>query len=370
MMLSPQVHVRAITLTHGNTTLEHIKRNAVTLLHVMQEHRNMLGMEVSLDRLPVLAVGSALPLKSASIFATYFHGQDGLGEIYQNGTYAAPADWETQILHKAAEGTDQCHGRAFQTTERDAADEILYQLKQAEPLTVSILAVGPLTNLALAYKRDPVTFSRAKRVVIMGGNVDCPGNVTAAAEFNFRADPDAADIILGASKGFQPTPKGYRTRLDLIQQNSQAPVHVVLLPLKGADDGIISIQDYKQHIVPLETPIGKFCNAFLKWTFDVCVRLYNSDTLSVYDAYTGLLLLDLEDRDFDKYWEYQYLDLRVETIGRYTLGMTIYDKRQWAQDKPSWNDAPNCVQVITAGNGPRFNQMFLNRVFDAGIKEQ
>ena len=75
----------------------------------------------------------------------------------------APIDWETQLVH----GKNQIH--AFQTTERDASDEILYQLKHAEPLTISILAIGPLTNIALAYQRDPIIFSRAKRIVIMGG---------------------------------------------------------------------------------------------------------------------------------------------------------------------------------------------------------
>ncbi|KAI9494385.1 Inosine/uridine-preferring nucleoside hydrolase domain-containing protein [Zychaea mexicana] len=383
LLLSPEVHIRAITLTHGNTSLTHIKRNAVTLLHVMQKHRELAGLTVPLEELPVLAVGSELPLNSKSIFATYFHNTDGLGGIYDAGKYAAPADWEDQILHKAAEDADPCHHRAFRTTERDAADEILYQLKQAPPLTVSILAVGPLTNVALAYQRDPVTLSRAKRIVIMGGAVDCPGNVTPMAEFNFRADPDAADIVLGASKGFRHTPEGYRERVELVAQGKQAPSHVVVLPLKGAEDGNIYRKDYERHVVPLKNPLGVFCNAFLEWTFDVCKRLFDSDSLSVYDAFTGLLLLDLipdkgdgcpaetttTKSTLDKHWEYQYCDLRVETSGQYTLGMSCYDKRAWHQDKPSWNDAPNHVQVITRGDGARFNRMILNRVFDAGIKE-
>jgi inosine-uridine nucleoside N-ribohydrolase len=123
--------------------------------------------------------------------------------------------------------------RWFETTPRDAADEILYQLKQVEPLTMTIAAIGPLTNLALAYQRDPITFSRVKRVVIMGGAVNVPGNICAYAEFNFRADPHAAQIVMGTSKGFEHTPQGYQHRLDLIQQGKVAPCHIVIMPLDG-----------------------------------------------------------------------------------------------------------------------------------------
>ena len=63
--------------------------------------------------------------------------------------------------------------------------------------------------------------------------MDCPGNVTSMAEFNFRADPDAADIVLSTSKGFQATPKGYRDRVSLVTEGKQAPIHVAILPLKG-----------------------------------------------------------------------------------------------------------------------------------------
>ncbi|CDH57324.1 inosine-uridine preferring nucleoside hydrolase [Lichtheimia corymbifera JMRC:FSU:9682] len=363
LLMNPKVKLTAVTLTHGNTNIDHVKRNAETVLHVMRKQRESLNQEVPVEELPVLAIGSATPLKANNLFATYFHGVDGMGDIYSKNSY-----WEDL----AREGKP-----AYQTTERDAADEILHQLKHADPLSISILAVGPLTNIALAYQRDPVTFSRAKRVVVMGGAVDTPGNVTPMAEFNFRADPDAADIVMGTSKGFKHSPEGYSTRLELIEQGKQAPMHVVVLPLSS--EGAISKQEYQERIVPVKTPVGELCNAFLVWTFEVCSKLYNIETLCPYDAYTALLLVDMisdkgdgknESSDFDQNWVSRYLDLHVETKGEYTLGMSCYDNRGWDLDEPAWGDeqAANHVQVIVRGNGPRFARIFLDSVFAMSVQ--
>ncbi|ORY97521.1 Inosine/uridine-preferring nucleoside hydrolase domain-containing protein [Syncephalastrum racemosum] len=381
MLLSPEVHVRAITLTHGNTSLDDVKRNAVTILNVMRDHNAARGVVIPNDELPVLAVGCERPLRRALISATYFHGSDGLGETHAKGLHAAPPDWEQQLIHDAKELADKeapaSNAKAFRTTSRDAADEILHQLKTSPPLTVSLLAVGPLTNLALAYERDPVTFSRAKRILIMGGAINQPGNVSPTAEFNFCADPYAADVVLATSKGFKHTPEGYEERLNLIEQDKQAPCQVVILPLDGSEDGNISRELYQKYILPNKgkNPVSTFCNAFLIWSFEVVSRLYSIETLSPYDAYTALLCLDMiQDKgdgqgnpEFEKNWQYSRLDLRVETEGMYTQGMCIYDRRSWSKGKPAWGDEPNNVQVILRGNGPRFTKIFMNRVFEAPV---
>ena len=88
------------------------------------------------------------------------------------------------------------------------------------------------------------------------------------------------------------------------------------------------------------------------------------------DAYAGFLMLELDDCNFDKNWEYRYLDLRVETTGKYTLGAACYDQRDWNQDQPSWGDVPNNVHVITRGNSARFNKILLSRTFGAAFEEK
>ncbi|KAF7731943.1 hypothetical protein EC973_007774 [Apophysomyces ossiformis] len=387
--MSPEIQVKAITLTHGNVGLDYISRNAVSLLHVMSEYQKFAGIQQEPD-LPVLAVGASKPLQIEQINAGEVHGKDGLGEIYEVGWLArspllnriygkqlfdGPADWEDQLLHKPETETDV--GKTFRTTSRDAADEILFQLKEAPPLTISICAVGPLTNIALAYQRDPVVFSRAKRIVIMGGAIHQAGNVTPMAEFNFRADPHAADLVMTASKGFENTEKGYQRRLELLQRGKQAPCHIVILPLDAGDDGCVSREDYLKHIVPLKraNPLTSFCNTFLVWFFNRCCTLFETDTLAIYDAYTILLLIDMvmdegngSSEEFNKLWYYEYLDLHVETGGVYTQGMCCYDRRLGPKTS-TWGE-PNCVQVMLRGNGKRFNRILLNRVFNANITEE
>lgn len=96
----------------------------------------------------------------------------------------APSDWADILGLLDPEGLgkklDQAAGdlpseKLFTLSERPAHDEMLYQLAQAEPKTLTIIALGPMTNLSLAYEKDPDTFSRVKQIICMGGCVDMPG---------------------------------------------------------------------------------------------------------------------------------------------------------------------------------------------------
>ncbi|KAI8072479.1 Inosine/uridine-preferring nucleoside hydrolase domain-containing protein [Gongronella butleri] len=369
---TPEIDVKALTLTHGNVGLDAVTKNAVTLLHAVHEHRKHTGETPA--ALPVLAIGKDTPLSIDLLDATYFHGKDGFGEIYDE-LYPAPEDWESFLQHDDATVPSKAW---FTPSPRDAADEILHQLKEAPPLTVTICAIGPLTNLALAIQRDPVTFSRAKRIVVMGGAVYVPGNTTPLGEFNFRADPHAADIVMEATQGFQHTPEGYQQRLDLIHANKAAPSHVVLVPLDGSNDGVIYKKDYEKYIVPLDksAPMHTFINAFMKWSFHICADYYKLDHWAVYDAYAMYVLLDMitdkgdgqGNDEFAKHWKSEYLDMTVEAEGRYTLGQCCVDRRSWRKKQDPWHAQANRVQVIVDGDGKRFRKALLNTLFDANIE--
>jgi inosine-uridine nucleoside N-ribohydrolase len=146
--------VLGVTTVSGNAPLEHTTHNALAVLE-------LLGAST-----PVHS-GAARPLVGEPRHATHVHGEDGLGGA------SLPA------LRSDVAGVDAA-GFLIQTT-RAYSD-------------VWIVAIGPLTNVALALQRDPSLAERVAGISIMGGSATF-GNVTAAAEFNIWADPEAADVV-------------------------------------------------------------------------------------------------------------------------------------------------------------------------------
>lgn len=106
-----------------------------------------------------------------------FHGMDGLGDICNK---TLPTD--------------------MSLIQEQHAVTAIYDLVINNPNLITIISVGPLTNLALAYKMYPEIASQIKDIFIMGGNHLGVGNMTRSAEFNFHADPESAHIVLEGSK--------------------------------------------------------------------------------------------------------------------------------------------------------------------------
>ncbi|KAF9174559.1 hypothetical protein BGX20_010787 [Mortierella sp. AD010] len=223
-MGSSKVDVKAITLTYGNTNRDNVTRNLFTILHI-------LGKEVSPERLatlpagpnrdrleqikskkPVISVGASKPLVVTPAYGEDFHGPDGLGRLHLNDPSLAPSDWDDILKTLDPEGlgkeltkAEEPSEKLFTLSRRLAHDEILHQLEQSEPNTLTIIAIGPLNNVALAYEKDPVTFARCKQVICMGGCFDIPGNVTPTAEFNFHACPHSVHTVLQATVNEDPS---------------------------------------------------------------------------------------------------------------------------------------------------------------------
>lgn len=149
-----------LTIAAGNVGLQYTVRNALKLCDVAGR-----------EDIPVFA-GAPAPLLHPSPDAGYVHGQDGFGDVG-----FAPA--------------------ARQAEDEHAALAIL-RLSHEHAGKLVLVALGPLTNIALALKLDPTLPQRVARFVVMGGAVTCHGNITPAAEFNFYFDPEAAHITLQA----------------------------------------------------------------------------------------------------------------------------------------------------------------------------
>ncbi|KAH7854717.1 hypothetical protein Vadar_017079 [Vaccinium darrowii] len=155
---SPQLEILGLTTIFGNVSTEDGTRNALLLCEI-----------AGCPDLPV-AEGSPEPLKGGKPRTCDFaHGSDGLGNVF------LPTPKSKKIEKTAA--------------------EFLVDMVSEYPGEVSILALGPLTNLALAVKRDSTFASKVKRVVILGGSFFALGNVNPAAEANIYGDPEAADIV-------------------------------------------------------------------------------------------------------------------------------------------------------------------------------
>jgi purine nucleosidase/pyrimidine-specific ribonucleoside hydrolase len=168
---TPALRVEAITTVAGNVSVDLATANVFRLLDAARPGRR-----------PPVARGAAAPLRQPLATAAHVHGDDGLGRLDR---FHAP------------DGRPRYPAPRLDLEMRDGPELILDAVDRfgAE---LTLVALGPLTNVALALARDRARLARVGRLVVMGGAVAAPGNVTPAAEFNFFVDPDAAAAVFAA----------------------------------------------------------------------------------------------------------------------------------------------------------------------------
>jgi len=246
----------------------------------------------------IFARGAAGPLEGELGLAEYYHGPDGLSNITQTHP-------EFQLNKNAEENHPH-----LKISPKPAHDVILDVLEQAPPKTVDILAVGPLTNLALALRRSPTTLGRARRIVCMGGAFESTGNTTPSAEFNFFADPYAAQEVLKAA--------------------SQNIISVIQIPLDLTRQYVVTFAE----MVPLKPNknilLQYFLSALLARPRRAHHILGHKDELRMHDPLTAWFTIQHAKTDHlrvEDGWGVMRRVFMIERKGEWTKGMCVVDRR-------------------------------------------
>ncbi|KAI5297177.1 hypothetical protein KEM56_005026, partial [Ascosphaera pollenicola] len=253
--------------------------------------------------------------------------------------HAFHAPWATEAgaatQGKLAEDFDK-HYHLFTPSQNPSYKEILRILRENDPDTITIVALGPLTNLALAAREDPETFVKTKEIAIMGGAIDFPGNVTAVAEFNVFADPFASAIVWAftspdptstfppkaAELGFRPpsTPQRLRIKLFPLDVTTRHRLSRGTFNSKTAD------------LVAKGSPLAEWLTPMVGHTLAL---MDNTSTVHKGDAKTSMSLHDPLTAWYavtasNAAWKASAkspMDVRVETLGQWAKGACVYDRR-------------------------------------------
>jgi purine nucleosidase len=292
---APEVRVAAITVVSGNVPLAQGVVNA------------LYTVELCDADVPVYA-GADRPLRRDPAHAVWFHGADGFGDM----NYPPP--------RRAAESMH-------------AVDAIIGTVR-ANP-GIELVTLGPLTNAALALRRDPSIAKRIARCVVMGGNPCCEGNVTPAAEYNIWCDPEAARVVL----------------------RSGMPVELIGWQLSRGT-AVLGHDDIAR-VRGVDTPLAHFaidCNR-------VALNAYRTQTgeegIALPDAVAMAVALDASVCTRSALHH-----VEVETTSELTRGMTVVDKLGVVKDEPdhvAWSDATRGQQcrVCWEIDVPRWKRMLV-----------
>ncbi|MBK9125552.1 MAG: nucleoside hydrolase [Chloroflexi bacterium] len=282
---SDAIEVVGISVVAGNVGLEQTVQNA------------LYTVEICGGGVPVY-VGAKRPMNRELQTADLVHGKDGLGDIGLPLTGRIPAS-------------------------ASAVDALIEAARQyAGELT--LVTLGPLTNVAQAVQRDPSFATNIARCVIMGGAPDGVGNTTATAEFNVFVDPEAAHVVLHS--GMPTEWVGWDVTLR----------HAMLTPEEN--------DSLRAH----GTPLAEFVADIQKPVLALWDRLYGYPMVCLPDPLAMAVALTPDIA------EYLPVHMDIEVSGSLTVGMTVVDRRP----RPSDHNA----LIVTRVHRDRFMQMLHDAV--------
>lgn len=295
LLAAKRLDVLGITTVAGNQSIEKVTVNALKVVEL-----------AGLTQIPV-AQGAARPLVRAPRHAPEIHGQTGL-----DGPELPAPSTKTVNMH--------------------AVDFIIVTVMRTDGVT--LVPTGPLTNIALALRKEPRIAGRIPEICLMGGS-RTHGNVTAAAEFNIFFDPEAAHAVF----------------------TSGIPIKMVGL---NVTELVIATPPRRQELRVLGTRVARAAAEMLDFYAGAVERAYGLAGGAMHDPLAVAALIDPGVLQFER------MHVAVELAGQYTLGQTLCDDRflragarREATVRPG--EPPN-AEVAVSVDADRFFNLFLTAV--------
>ena len=278
-LFDPRVDVIAITAAAGNVPGEQASRNVQAIIERLDPPR--------FPRLGAAVQGDA----GAGADNRLMHGEDGLGNV----------GFPVSRLHH-----------------QHPSEKVICDAVRAEPNRITLVCLGPLTNVARAFQRDPELSVLLHRLIILGGCVDGIGNVTAASEFNMFCDPNSARAVF------------------------RSPVTKTLIPLDVTRAVRLTL-DFLDRLPAETTRVGLFLRRILPFMYRAHHQRLGQESIQLHAAVALAAVLD------STMFEYSEMSGDVETRGELTLGTTVFDRRLNPRWRPNMDVAVRAdVEKVTA----------------------
>ncbi|KAG9456882.1 hypothetical protein H6P81_001390 [Aristolochia fimbriata] len=294
---SPELDVIGLTTIYGNVYTTLATRNALHLLEVA----GRTDIPVSEGSHVTFTKGTKLRV------ADFVHGTDGLG----NQNFPPPKSKPIEL----------------------SAPEFLVQQANQYPGAVTVVALGPLTNIALAIELDPEFPKKIQQIVILGGAFAVNGNVNPAAEANIFGDPDAADMVFTSG------------------------ADVLAIGLNVTHQVVLSAAD-REKLSQSKGKLAQYMCKILDIYYSYHLDAYGTDGVYLHDPTCLVAALD------PSLLTYVEGVVRVQTAG-ITRGITIFDntKKRFAEIT-EWTDKPS-VKVAVTVDAPAVCNLLMDRLMNS-----
>lgn len=280
--------VKAITVVAGNCSVDQGVENTFRIYEALAGTSGNGGGGFTF---PPVYRGTEGPLRITYQHALHVHGNDGLGGI--------SLLWD---------GDRPRYPRPTCDVSPTHAVDAMLEIIDRHPGEITLLTLGPLTNVALAIQRSAETMAKVKRIVCMAGAFGEPGNVTAAAEYNVWADPEACTLALEAHERWQAERGEDAPRLEFVGLDV---THQLVLTGEMLESWLGEEPD----------PYGQFLADFTRSTMAFHRETRGWDGMYLHDPAAVIFAArpDLGQRT--------QMHVQVECEGRWTRGMTVADRR-------------------------------------------